>query len=67
VRDVLQQTSGLDDLAGGPLLASAADGTPLAAIGELEDAELASTPGETWRYPTPTTSWPAWSSSAPRA
>ena len=50
VRDVLQQTSGLDDLAGGPLLASAADGTPLAAIGELEDAELASTPGETWLY-----------------
>ena len=50
VRDLLQQTSGLDDLAGGPLLASAADGTPLAAIAELEDAELASTPGATWRY-----------------
>ena len=50
VRDLLQQTSGLDDLAGGPLLASAADGTPLAAIAELKDAELASTPGETWRY-----------------
>lgn len=32
VRDLLQQTSGLDDLAGGPLLASAADGTPLAGI-----------------------------------
>ncbi len=50
VRDLLQQTSGLDDLAGGPLLASAADGTPLAAIDELKGAELASTPGETWRY-----------------
>jgi CubicO group peptidase (beta-lactamase class C family) len=50
VRDLLQQTSGLDDLAGGPLLASATDGTPLAAIAELEDAQLASTPGETWRY-----------------
>jgi CubicO group peptidase (beta-lactamase class C family) len=50
VRQVLQQTSGLDDLAGGPLLASAADGTPAQAIAELKDAELASTPGETWRY-----------------
>jgi CubicO group peptidase (beta-lactamase class C family) len=50
VREILQQTSGLDDLAGGPLLASAADGTPLAAIAELEDAELASPPGEAWLY-----------------
>lgn len=50
VRDLLQQTSGLDDLSGGPLLASAADGTPLAAIAELRDAELASAPGETWLY-----------------
>jgi CubicO group peptidase (beta-lactamase class C family) len=50
VRHLLQQTSGLDDLAGGPLLASAADGTPLEAVAELKDAELASTPGKTWRY-----------------
>lgn len=50
VRHLLQQTSGLDDLAGGPLLASAADGTPLAAIAELQDAELASVPGEKWLY-----------------
>jgi len=50
VRHLLQQTSGLDDLAGGPLLASAADGTPLEAVAELNDAELASTPGDTWRY-----------------
>jgi CubicO group peptidase (beta-lactamase class C family) len=50
VRHLVQQTSGLDDLAGGPLLASAADGTPLKAIAELKDAELASAPGETWRY-----------------
>lgn len=50
VRDLLQQTSGLDDLAGGPLLASAADDTPLAAIAELKDAELVSPPGEAWRY-----------------
>jgi hypothetical protein len=50
VRHLLQQTSGLDDLTGGPLLASAADGTPLEAVAELRDAKLASTPGETWRY-----------------
>ena len=50
VRHLLQQTSGLDDLAGGPLLASAADGTPLEAVAELAGAELASPPGTTWRY-----------------
>jgi len=50
VRDILQQTSGLDDLTGGPLLASAADGTPAEAIAELKDAHLASPPGDTWRY-----------------
>lgn len=50
VRHLLQQTSGLDDLAGGPLLASAADGTALEAVAELRDAELASAPGETWLY-----------------
>lgn len=50
VRHLLQQTSGLDDLAGGPLLASAADGTPLAAVAELRDARLASLPGEDWLY-----------------
>ncbi len=50
VREVLQQTSGLDDLAGGPLLASAADGSPLDAVAELKDTELGSAPGETWRY-----------------
>ena len=50
VRNLLQQTSGLDDLTGGPLLASAADGTPAEAIAELKDAELASTAGMTWLY-----------------
>lgn len=50
VRQVLQQTSGLDDLAGGPLLASAADGTPAEAIAELKDAVLATTPGQAWLY-----------------
>ncbi len=50
VRDLLQQTSGLDDLAGGPLLASATDGTPAEAIAELREAELASVPGTAWLY-----------------
>lgn len=50
LRAVLQQTSGLSDLRGGPMLASAADDTTLDAVAELEDAELVSTPGETWRY-----------------
>jgi CubicO group peptidase (beta-lactamase class C family) len=50
VRRLLQQTSGLDDLAGGALLASAADGTPSQAVAELRDARLASDPGERWLY-----------------
>ncbi len=50
VRDILQQTSGLDDLTGGPLLASAADGTPAEAIAELKHAHLASTTGKSWLY-----------------
>lgn len=50
VRDLLHQTSGLDDLTGGPLLASAADGTALEAIAELKDAKLAATPGDSWLY-----------------
>lgn len=50
VRHLLQQTSGLSDLAGGPLLASAVDGTALEAIAELKDSELTSPPGDTWLY-----------------
>jgi CubicO group peptidase (beta-lactamase class C family) len=50
VRHLLQHTSGLDDLSGGTLLASAGDGTPEQAIAELGDADLGSAPGETWRY-----------------
>ena len=50
VRHLLQQTSGLDDLSGGPLLASATDGTSAEAIAELRNAKLASKPGETWLY-----------------
>jgi CubicO group peptidase (beta-lactamase class C family) len=50
VRQLLQQTSGLDDIAGGALLASAADGTPAQAIAELKHARLASAPGQRWLY-----------------
>ena len=50
VRQLLQHTSGLDDLAGGPLLASAADGTPLEAVAELTGAHLASASEARWRY-----------------
>ena len=50
VRHPLQHTSGLDDLAGGPVLASGREGTALEAIREVSDARLVSTPGETWRY-----------------
>ena len=50
VRHLLQHTSGLDDLTGGPILGSGRDGTALEAVGELNDSQLASTPGETWRY-----------------
>ncbi len=50
VRQVLQQTSGLDDLTGGPILASAREGSARAAVAELRSARLVSTPGRTWRY-----------------
>jgi CubicO group peptidase (beta-lactamase class C family) len=50
VRHLLQHTSGLDDLTGGAVLASAREGTALEAVGEVSGARLASTPGETWRY-----------------
>ena len=50
VRHLLEHTSGLDDLTGGPVLRSAVDGSALDAVAELRDARLASAPGETWRY-----------------
>lgn len=50
VRHLLNHTSGLDDLAGGPLLASAADGTPEDAVAELAGAGLVSSPGKRWLY-----------------
>ena len=50
VRHLLEHTSGLDDLTGGPVLRSAVDGSALDAVAELRDARLASAPSETWRY-----------------
>jgi CubicO group peptidase (beta-lactamase class C family) len=50
VRQLLQQTTGLPETAGGPLLRSLGGGTPLEAIGELRDTELAGDPGEEFGY-----------------
>jgi CubicO group peptidase (beta-lactamase class C family) len=50
VRHLLQHTSGLDDLTGGPVLGSALEATALEAVAELQHSRLASTPGDTWRY-----------------
>jgi CubicO group peptidase (beta-lactamase class C family) len=50
VRQVLQQTSGLSALAGGPILKSAADGTAAQALRELRTARLAHDPGTRWEY-----------------
>lgn len=47
VRHLLHHTSGIEDLAGGSLLASARDGTSRDAVAELAEARLASAPGET--------------------
>lgn len=50
VRQVLQHTSGLSDLSAGPVVASAARGTPLDAVAELEAATVVSPPGQEWHY-----------------
>ncbi|MGB7982652.1 MAG: serine hydrolase domain-containing protein [Candidatus Nanopelagicales bacterium] len=50
VGQVLAQTSGLSDLSAGPVVASAAGGTPLDAVAELEGASLVSPPGQEWHY-----------------
>jgi CubicO group peptidase (beta-lactamase class C family) len=50
VRHLVQQTSGLPETAGGPLLRSLGGGTPLEVIDELRDTKLASDPGEEFRY-----------------
>ena len=66
VRHLLQQTSGLPAVAGGPVLASAEDGSTADAVRELVGVELSGAPGTRWQYATPTTSSPDWSWSAPR-
>jgi CubicO group peptidase (beta-lactamase class C family) len=50
VRHVLQQTSGLPETAGGPIVKSAAEGSALAAVAELRDTRLASAPGKAFEY-----------------
>lgn len=50
VRHVLQQTSGLPEIAGGPVVKSAKDGSALDAVRELRDTRLAGPPGRTWHY-----------------
>jgi CubicO group peptidase (beta-lactamase class C family) len=50
VQQILQQTSGLPESAGGPVLKSAKDGTALDAVRELRDTRLASPPGRQWHY-----------------
>lgn len=50
VRQVLQQTTGLPETAGGPIVGSAADGTALEALQELRDTQLATAPGTAFEY-----------------
>jgi CubicO group peptidase (beta-lactamase class C family) len=50
VRQLLQQTSGLPAVAGGPVLASAEDGSTADAVRELVDLELSGAPGTRWEY-----------------
>lgn len=50
VRQVLQQTSGLPETAGGPVLKSARDGTALDAVRELAETRLSDPPGTVWHY-----------------
>jgi CubicO group peptidase (beta-lactamase class C family) len=50
VRQVLQQTTGLPETAGGPIIGSAADGTALQALRELHDTKLTAPPGTAFQY-----------------
>ncbi|MGB5935824.1 MAG: serine hydrolase domain-containing protein [Ornithinimicrobium sp.] len=50
VRHLLQHTSGLSDRSAGPVVGSAAEGTPLDAVSELRGATLISPPGKQWHY-----------------
>ena len=50
VRHLLQQTSGLPAVAGGPVVASAVDGSTADVVQELVDVELSGAPGTRWEY-----------------
>ncbi|MDX6698781.1 MAG: hypothetical protein QOE65_2178 [Solirubrobacteraceae bacterium] len=50
VRQVLQQTTGMPATAGGPVVRSAADGTALEALQELQGTTLATRPGTEFEY-----------------
>ena len=50
VRQVLQQTTGLPATAGGPAVRSAADGTALEALRELNETQLVTPPGTAFEY-----------------
>jgi CubicO group peptidase (beta-lactamase class C family) len=50
VRQALQQTTGMPATAGGPIVRSAADGTALEALQELQGTTLVTPPGEAFAY-----------------
>lgn len=50
VRDVVRHTSGIPEGAGGPILASAKDGTALEAVAEVSGEALVSEPGTEFHY-----------------
>jgi CubicO group peptidase (beta-lactamase class C family) len=50
VRQVLQQTTGMPATAGGPIVRSAADGTALEALHELQGTTLVTPPGTAFEY-----------------
>jgi CubicO group peptidase (beta-lactamase class C family) len=50
VRQVLQQTTGMPATAGGAIVRSAADGSALEALHELEDTTLVTRPGAAFEY-----------------
>jgi CubicO group peptidase (beta-lactamase class C family) len=50
VRHVLQQSSGIPEAAGGPVLGSAREGSALEAVDELRNETLHSPPGSRWEY-----------------
>ena len=50
VRQALQQTTGMPATAGGPIVRSAADGTALEALYELQGTKLVTRPGKAFAY-----------------